>query len=165
MLPACYHCQYALSCHTRPYHAASRLGLRVQLIRLAGLILGCYLVAMVLAVVFEDRLVHNPSGAESWSPPPVPEIVDVMISAHFASSQHADSAKSATVSETEGIATANPVHAWWLPHERSNRVVLFCHGKAGNLSHRGEVMVHLQQQFQASVLMFDYRVMAKARVV
>ncbi len=48
------------------------------------------------------------------------------------------------------------LHAWFFPHPRPLATLLFCHGNAGNVSHRLENVAHLlQTDFQ--VLLFDYR--------
>jgi fermentation-respiration switch protein FrsA (DUF1100 family) len=52
----------------------------------------------------------------------------------------------------DGIA----IHAWWWPTPGARDAILYCHGNAGNLSHRGEVMGKLRELLGASVLIFDY---------
>ena len=48
------------------------------------------------------------------------------------------------------------LHAWFFPHPRPRGSLLFCHGNAGNVSHRLENTYYLVQSgFQ--VLLFDYR--------
>jgi fermentation-respiration switch protein FrsA (DUF1100 family) len=48
------------------------------------------------------------------------------------------------------------LHAWFFPHPRPLASLLFCHGNAGNASHRLENVFYLLQiGFQ--VLLFDYR--------
>jgi fermentation-respiration switch protein FrsA (DUF1100 family) len=48
------------------------------------------------------------------------------------------------------------LHAWFFPHPSPSATLLFCHGNAGNVSHRLEnVFYLLQTGFQ--VLLFDYR--------
>ena len=48
------------------------------------------------------------------------------------------------------------LHAWFFPHLRPLATLLFCHGNAGNVSHRLENVYHLLRSgFQ--VLLFDYR--------
>lgn len=49
------------------------------------------------------------------------------------------------------------LHGWYLPHESPEAVILYAHGNAGNVSGRGRVAYRLNQQFGASVLVFDYR--------
>ena len=48
------------------------------------------------------------------------------------------------------------LHAWFFPHTKPLGSLLFCHGNAGNISHRlGNVQFLVQTGFQ--VLLFDYR--------
>lgn len=47
------------------------------------------------------------------------------------------------------------IHAWWLPHEKPRFTVLFCHGNAGNISHRLETL-RIFHQLGLSVLIHDY---------
>jgi fermentation-respiration switch protein FrsA (DUF1100 family) len=48
------------------------------------------------------------------------------------------------------------LHAWFFPHLQPLATLLFCHGNAGNVSHRLENVYHLLRSgFQ--VLLFDYR--------
>jgi fermentation-respiration switch protein FrsA (DUF1100 family) len=49
------------------------------------------------------------------------------------------------------------IHGWYLPHEQPRAVVLFCHGNAGNVSHRAEMLRVLHDGVAVSVLAFDYR--------
>ena len=46
--------------------------------------------------------------------------------------------------------------AWYLPAEDEQGVLLFCHGNAGNISHRLDSLL-LFHHLQMSVLIFDYR--------
>jgi len=48
------------------------------------------------------------------------------------------------------------VHAWFVPLEPQSPVVVFCHGNAGNISHRLDKLMALRRA-GASVLLFDYR--------
>lgn len=48
------------------------------------------------------------------------------------------------------------IHCWYFPHEKAKGSLLFCHGNAGNISHRIESI----RQFHSlglNVLVFDYR--------
>lgn len=49
------------------------------------------------------------------------------------------------------------LHGWYLAHPRPRAVVLFCHGNAGNVTHRAPVLQAMHEQVGASVLVFDYR--------
>ena len=47
------------------------------------------------------------------------------------------------------------IHAWWLPCEGAERVLLFCHGNGGNISHLME-SYRIFHDLGLSVLVFDY---------
>ncbi|MBI2080829.1 MAG: alpha/beta hydrolase [candidate division NC10 bacterium] len=49
------------------------------------------------------------------------------------------------------------LHAWWVPHPRAAATWLWFHGNAGNISHRLENLVLLQEAVPVSVFLFDYR--------
>jgi fermentation-respiration switch protein FrsA (DUF1100 family) len=49
------------------------------------------------------------------------------------------------------------LHGWYVPHEKPKAVVLFCHGNAGNITHRVDTLERLHGVVGASVLIFDYR--------
>jgi fermentation-respiration switch protein FrsA (DUF1100 family) len=54
-------------------------------------------------------------------------------------------------------ADGTKLHGWYVPVDEPNEVVLFCHGNAGNLTGRMDVMLACQQRLNVSLLMFDYR--------
>ena len=60
------------------------------------------------------------------------------------------------------VATNDTLHGWYFnspdstKDQSEQRVVLFCHGNGGNISHRLETAQFLQE-LGASLLMFDYR--------
>lgn len=49
------------------------------------------------------------------------------------------------------------LHGWYLSHPRPKAHVLYCHGNAGNLTHRAGVLATLRDTVGVSVLIFDYR--------
>lgn len=49
------------------------------------------------------------------------------------------------------------LHGFFLPATGSRRVVLVCHGNAGNVSHRLDRALLMQRELEADVLLFDYR--------
>jgi uncharacterized protein len=49
------------------------------------------------------------------------------------------------------------LHGWYVAHEHPLAVLLFCHGNAGNIAVRAEILQILRDQVGASVLIFDYR--------
>jgi fermentation-respiration switch protein FrsA (DUF1100 family) len=48
------------------------------------------------------------------------------------------------------------LHGWYIPHQGSRRALLFFHGNAGNISHRGE-SVTIFHRLGLNVFIFDYR--------
>lgn len=47
------------------------------------------------------------------------------------------------------------IHAWYIPSDDAQLTILFCHGNAGNISHRMETL-SLLNNMAANVLIFDY---------
>jgi len=48
------------------------------------------------------------------------------------------------------------LHGWYIPHHGSKQVLLFFHGNAGNISHRG-ASVEIFHRLGLNVFIFDYR--------
>lgn len=48
------------------------------------------------------------------------------------------------------------LHGWYLPHNASSQVLLFFHGNAGNISHRGD-SIKIFHRLGLNVLIIDYR--------
>ncbi len=110
----------------RPKPAWFRL-LRIAVISYIGII--------IVLLTLENYLVYHPvSAASDWKSPPDSRVVDIEL-------RTADGVK---------------LHAWWLPHDESDGAMLYCHGNAGNLSHRGEVVKAWHRSMRLSVLIFDY---------
>jgi hypothetical protein len=93
---------------------------------------GLVLVLMLL----EGRFIYHPTpAAASWSDPPDPAVQDVYLDSP----------------------TGERIHGWWWPRRGSDRAVIYCHGNAGNLSHRGGGLARWADTAGgASVLIFDY---------
>jgi fermentation-respiration switch protein FrsA (DUF1100 family) len=56
-------------------------------------------------------------------------------------------------------ADGTPIHAWWTAPsgwQPAQGAMVYCHGNAGNLSHRGEALVNWQERMGFAVLIFDY---------
>jgi fermentation-respiration switch protein FrsA (DUF1100 family) len=53
-------------------------------------------------------------------------------------------------------AAGDRLHAWWCPVAKEDWVLIYCHGNAGNLSHRRDLVRRWQRELNASVLIFDY---------
>ena len=54
-------------------------------------------------------------------------------------------------------ADGTKLHGWYIPHPDPTWVILFCHGNAGNVTHRADVLRRLNERLDASVLVFDYQ--------
>lgn len=51
---------------------------------------------------------------------------------------------------------------WWIPHKKARFTILFCHGNAGNISHRLEKILFFHQ-LNCNVFIFDYRGYGKSQ--
>lgn len=49
------------------------------------------------------------------------------------------------------------LHGWFLAHPNPRWVVLYCHGNAGNITHRADILEDIRRFLEASVLVWDYR--------
>ena len=104
--------------------------------RTVRLLLIAYLSVMVLLMIFEDFFIYFPSRYPEgqWQPS--------KISPEDAQFQADDGTR---------------LHGWFAAHPEPRAVVLFCHGNAGNITHRAETLRILNELVGVSVLMFDYR--------
>jgi fermentation-respiration switch protein FrsA (DUF1100 family) len=101
---------------------------------LVGLLL-VYLGVCLVLKFFENSLVYRPTLAtQHWQEKPTSEIQDVELTS----------------------ADGTSIHAWWLPCPGADEALLYLHGNAGNLSHRGRAIVELREWLGVSVLIIDY---------
>jgi fermentation-respiration switch protein FrsA (DUF1100 family) len=83
----------------------------------------------------ENSLLYRPSTAQDdWEPVPFADIEDVDLTA----------------------ADGTRIHTWFLPCPGADGALLYCHGNAGNLSHRGGSIAKLRDLLKVHVLIFDY---------
>ncbi|MEA3560690.1 MAG: alpha/beta hydrolase [Candidatus Omnitrophota bacterium] len=54
------------------------------------------------------------------------------------------------------------LNAWFIPASRSRATILFCHGNAGNISHRLEI-IRLFNRLNLNTFIFDYRGYGKSK--
>jgi uncharacterized protein len=93
-----------------------------------------YVGLLGLLMFFENRLIYVPTtAAQHWEKKPA-GVEDVELTS----------------------ADGTRLHAWWYPGQDAKQTVLYCHGNAGNLSHRGPAMLILGDKLDASVLIIDY---------
>jgi len=99
-------------------------------------IAGASLILLVTVMIFEESLIFFPMRYPEgeWQPLGLP-----LEDAWF----HAD----------DGVR----LHGWYAAREEPRAVVLFCHGNAGNVTHRAEQVRVLRELAEVSVLVFDYR--------
>jgi uncharacterized protein len=94
-----------------------------------------YLGVCLVLWLLENKLLFRPLKAQDdWQPAPTGEILDVELKS----------------------ADGTRIHAWWLPCPGADQAMIYCHGNAGNLSHRGRSIVKVSQILKAHVLIFDY---------
>jgi hypothetical protein len=97
-----------------------------------------YVGVAALLMLLENWLLYHPAGAAEWEAPP--------------DSLHAQDVELASADGTK-------ITAWWCPPpswELSQGAVIYCHGNAGNLSHRGDTALLWQKALGQAVLLFDY---------
>lgn len=94
-----------------------------------------YLGIIIVLLALERKFIFIPTPARrDWREPPDARIVDLELP----------------------TSAGDRVHAWWLPNPGANLTVLYSHGNAGNLSHRGNSIIRWAQELNASVLIYDY---------
>ncbi len=54
------------------------------------------------------------------------------------------------------------LHGWWVPHPSARGTILYCHGNAGNISTRLDVITGLHE-LGVNVFIFDYRGYGRSR--
>jgi len=106
-----------------------------QPLNIVALVLAAYVLVCVLAYVFQARLVFFPDRAMVATP------ADIGLG----------------FEEVFLPATDGPrLHAWFVPAPEARYTVLFCHGNAGNISHRLD-SIRIFHDLGLAVLIFDYR--------
>lgn len=115
----------------RPARAAVR-----SLWRFARPVLVVYFSLALLLMIFEERLIFIPSRypAGDWEPPNL-HVEDAWFTAD----------------------DGTRLHGWFAPHDRPRARILYCHGNAGNITDRADILDVLQRRVGAEVLLFDYR--------
>lgn len=97
-----------------------------------------YGVLVILVYAFQSRLLYLPNIAGT-----LVDVTPAAIGARF---------------EDLRLPTGDgpTLHAWLVPAAESDRIVLFCHGNAGNISHRLD-SIRIFRNLGLDVLIFDYR--------
>ncbi len=110
-------------------------GLFMSLIWIVAIIAGAYIAFASFFFIFQSQYVYYPERVLSTDPS--------SIGLNF---------ESVSFETRDGVLLSG----WFVPSENARGVVLFCHGNAGNISHRLEsIMVF--NQLSLDILIFDYR--------
>jgi fermentation-respiration switch protein FrsA (DUF1100 family) len=110
-------------------------GLLMPAVRIFIIIAGAYLVFAGVIFVFQSHYVYYPEGELIADP----SIIGLEFeSVHFEAE--------------DGV----KLHGWFIPADDAKGVVLFCHGNAGNISHRLD-SIKIFHRLGLDVFIFDYR--------
>ena len=109
-----------------------------NLLSLLLLVAMCYGAAALYLFIMQPRLLYYPD-----IPGRVLEATPAAIGLAY---------EDVTLQTRDGVR----LHAWFIPAEHPRATVLFCHGNAGNISHRLD-SIHLLHSLGLQVLIFDYR--------
>ena len=98
--------------------------------------LAAYLLVVALMMFFEESLIFVPVNTDhdDWQPSGLP-VEDVWFTAD----------------------DGTRLYGWYVPHPHPRGVVLFCHGNAGNVTHRVDLLRGLHGPVGVSAFVFDYR--------
>jgi fermentation-respiration switch protein FrsA (DUF1100 family) len=100
-----------------------------------------YILILVFMFLFQSRLIFFPRNEIIITP----ELVGLSYEDIF-------------FSTNDGIY----LHGWFIPSDPSRGVILFCHGNAGNISHRMDT-IKIFNDLDLSVFIFDYRGYGKSQ--
>lgn len=106
-----------------------------MMLKILFIILGGYLLLLVLTFFFQGRMVFFPDSQMAGTPGSIGlDYEDVQLRA------------------SDGV----KLHGWFVPSPGGRGTALFCHGNAGNISHRLE-MIEIIHRLGLNCLIFDYR--------
>ena len=105
------------------------------IISILGILLFFYLVFLGYVYLFQHRMVYVPFSELSGDP-----------------AQKGLAYQELFLESSYG----NKIHAWYIPAQEERGVVLFCHGNAGNISHRLQT-IEMLNSLNMSVFIFDYQ--------
>lgn len=114
---------------------ARRHHLRYRVMRLVIIAILTYVGVCVLVSLFQRRLVYFPSRSYDGTPRDVGLEYEEL-----------------TLTTSDGVS----IGAWYVPSPKAKGSAIFCHGNAGNISHRLE-WINLLHDLGLNVLIFDYR--------
>jgi len=114
---------------TRPSKVKRMLSLVVSTLAV------CYLAVVALMWFFQERLIYIPSRNVEWTP-----------------ENYGLPFEDVTLKTGDGV----ELNGWFVPAAEEKGVVLFCHGNAGNVSHRIDTL-QILRDLGLSTFVFDYR--------
>ncbi len=94
-----------------------------------------YLGVALLVYIFQARLLYHPTSKIDATPEQIGLAFDDV-----------------SLKTDDGL----EISAWFVPAENAKGVIIFCHGNAGNISHRLDTL-RIYHNLGFSVLLFDYR--------
>ena len=106
-----------------------------QPLTIVVVIASVYVLVCLLAYLFQSRMVFFPDRKLLGNPSAVGLAYEDI-----------------TFKTSDGV----EIHGWYLPADGAKRTLLFCHGNAGNISHRFDSL-RIFNRLGLSVLIFDYR--------
>ena len=110
--------------------------LKVSIMRIVIIIAAVYVAVCVLVYIFQARMIYFPSREYECSP------ADVGLDYELVALATSDGLK---------------LSAWYIAHDDAIGSAIFCHGNAGNISHRLATIKALNRRMKLNVLVFDYR--------
>ena len=94
-----------------------------------------YVGVVLVLMLLENWLVYHPFHTEeTWKPPADKVVEEVWVS----------------------TGDGERIHGLWFPEPNADGALLYCHGNAGNVSHRIGASLWLAKNLNKSVLAFDY---------
>jgi uncharacterized protein len=112
--------------------------LKRWLMQALAILAACYIGIIIVLLLLENSLLFHPvRAAQNWQDPPNSLVQDVFLD----------------------LPDGTKVHGWWCPPsgwQPEQGALLYCHGNAGNLSHRAEQIRRWQEQLGLAVFIFDY---------
>ncbi len=106
-----------------------------MILRLIAAAVICYALLAAALYVFQDRLLYFPTRELETTPEAIGLAFEDV---HFQASD------------------GTRLHGWYIPAPRARATLLFCHGNAGNISHRLD-SIRIFHGLGLSVFIFDYR--------
>ncbi|MCP4724690.1 MAG: alpha/beta hydrolase, partial [bacterium] len=106
-----------------------------KLVSIIGVLAGIYLLLVILLLVFQSKFLFFPSKGLDYTP----ELFGMSYEDIFFKASD-----------------STELHGWFIPAAEPAGTLLFCHGNAGNISHRIE-SVKIFHDLDLNVFIFDYR--------